>query len=160
MKTSTLIGILLAIVVLGGIGWYARSTKNNQSNGYTTGSNSNTYTGETSSQINTQSKTTTGATTTATSGTSSPVREAAAKKAVLISNFAFNPDTLSVRKGTTVIWTNEDTAPHTVTGTNGGPVSGTLSKGQNFSYTFNTAGTFSYYCKIHPQMKGVVKVTE
>ena len=81
---------------------------------------------------------------------------------VEIKGFAFNPGAITVAKGTTVTWTNEDSAPHTVTTTNA-PVdfdSGRMSKGDTFSQTFDAAGTYEYYCSIHPNMKGKVIVTE
>lgn len=77
--------------------------------------------------------------------------------AIDIMDFAFNPDTITVAKGTTVTWTNKDSAQHTVTGT--AFTSGTLNQGQSYSYTFNEAGTFEYYCKFHPSMLGKVIVT-
>jgi plastocyanin len=82
------------------------------------------------------------------------------RSSVLIQNFAFAATTLTVKKGTVVTWTNNDTAPHTVTGDNGGPSSGNLSKGQSYSYTFDTVGVFPYHCTIHSNMKGTVIVTE
>ncbi len=88
-----------------------------------------------------------------TTATTSP--EATAT--VEIKGFAFNPDTLTIQKGTTVTWTNKDSAPHTVTGDTFG--SETLSQGQAFGYTFNEAGTFEYQCHIHPGMRGKVIVT-
>jgi hypothetical protein len=63
--------------------------------------------------------------------------------------------------GTKVTWTNEDTAPHTVT-IQSGPVtfgSPTLQKGDSFTYTFTTAGTYTYYCAVHPTMTASVVVT-
>ncbi len=83
-----------------------------------------------------------------------------AANTVEIKGFAFNPATITVSKGTTVTWTNEDSAPHTVTTTNA-PVafdSGRMSKGEQFSQTFDAAGTYEYYCSIHPNMKGKVIV--
>ncbi len=76
---------------------------------------------------------------------------------VEIKGFAFNPESITVSKGTSITWTNRDSAPHTVTGTAFG--SETLNQDQSFSYTFNEAGTFEYACKIHPNMKGKVIVT-
>ncbi|GHB85304.1 plastocyanin [Streptomyces umbrinus] len=67
---------------------------------------------------------------------------------------------LVVKVGETVQWTNHDTAPHTVT-TAKGPKkfdSGTLEKGDSWSYTFTTAGTYEYYCAVHPDMVASVKV--
>jgi amicyanin len=85
---------------------------------------------------------------------------AASAYQIAIQNYAFSPASLTVQVGDTVTWTNEDSAPHTVTVTSG-PVkfdSGTLQKGQSYSYTFGTAGTYSYYCAVHPDMTGKVVV--
>jgi amicyanin len=78
---------------------------------------------------------------------------------VTIRGFAFNPATLTVKVGTTVTWTNEDAAPHTVTSVTGSELgSSTLSTGQSYSHTFSTAGDFDYYCTIHPSMKAKIIV--
>jgi plastocyanin len=85
---------------------------------------------------------------------------AASSKSVMIMNYAFSPATLTVKVGDTVTWTNMDSAPHTVTVTSG-PVkfnSGNLAQGQSFTYTFTEAGTYSYYCAVHPDMKASVTV--
>lgn len=74
-----------------------------------------------------------------------------------IVDFSFNPDTITVTKGTTVTWTNKDSASHTVKGT--AFTSETLNQGQSYSYTFNEAGTFEYQCGIHPSMRAKVIVT-
>jgi plastocyanin len=86
---------------------------------------------------------------------------AATTKTVAIENYAFSPATLTINVGDTVTWTNMDTAPHTVT-VSSGPVkfsSGNLAKGQSFTYTFTKAGTYSYYCAVHPDMVAKVVVT-
>ena len=75
-----------------------------------------------------------------------------------ISGFAFNPDTLTVLSGTTVIWTNLDGPPHTVTTKETGYDSGWLSTGDIFSYTFDENSTYEYYCTIHPFMKATIIV--
>lgn len=77
-----------------------------------------------------------------------------------IVGFAFNPNKLTVKAGTKVIWTNNDGAPHTVTADGGAFSSPTLSQGQTFSFTFTTPGTYSYKCAIHPSMTAVVVVTQ
>jgi plastocyanin len=82
-----------------------------------------------------------------------------ATNAVEIKNFAFNPDVITIAKGTTVTWTNEDSVQHTVTGIGNDINSQTLSQGQKYSFTFNEAGTFEYQCHIHPSMRGKVIVT-
>ena len=89
-------------------------------------------------------------------GSSTP---AAAAVSVTIRDFAFSPATISVPVGTTVTWTNEDSAPHTATSTSGVWDSGTLETGGSFSFTFDTPGSFSYFCAIHPSMRGTVVVT-
>lgn len=75
-----------------------------------------------------------------------------------IQGYAFNPSTITIPAGTTVIWTQMDSTDHTVTGS--GFDSGTLSQGQTFRRTFYDAGTYSYSCSIHPTMIGTVIVTE
>jgi len=75
---------------------------------------------------------------------------------VSIVNFAFSPNSLNINKGDTVIWTNNDGAPHKIAGDNIN--SSVMSKGQTFSQTFNIAGSINYYCSIHPAMKGVINV--
>jgi plastocyanin len=78
---------------------------------------------------------------------------------VSIKGFAFNPSTLTVPVGTTVTWTNDDSTSHTVTSDSGSELSsGSISPGQTYSHTFNTAGTFDYHCRIHTSMKGNVIV--
>ncbi len=77
-----------------------------------------------------------------------------------IKGFAFNPTTITISKGTTVTWTNRDSAPHTITSISGAFDSGSLSQGQTYSHTFNEAGTFEYSCTIHPSIPhGKVIVT-
>lgn len=75
---------------------------------------------------------------------------------VSIKNFAFDQATVNINKGDTVTWTNNDSVPHRILGD--GFQSEVLSSGQSYSFTFNTAGTFSYICSIHPYMKGSVVV--
>ena len=79
---------------------------------------------------------------------------------VTISNFAFHPAAVTVKAGSTVTWTQEDTDVHTVhVGGAGGFTSPTLQKGQTFSHTFKSPGTYAYICSIHPFMHGTVIVT-
>ncbi|GAA3433822.1 plastocyanin/azurin family copper-binding protein [Kutzneria kofuensis] len=89
----------------------------------------------------------------------SPAAETSAI-AVEIKNYAFSRPASRCSPGATVTWTNEDTAPHTVT-VSSGPVDlrvADLQQGQTFSYTFTKAGTYSYYCAVHPDMKASVTV--
>lgn len=76
---------------------------------------------------------------------------------VKIQNFAFNPATVEITKGDTVTWTNEDSAPHTVTVKDDFD-SGKLAKGESYSYKFDEVKEVDYICSFHPSMKGKVIV--
>ena len=77
-----------------------------------------------------------------------------------IQNFAFSPSTINIKAGDTVVWTNQDSVQHTVTSDSGSELnSGFLSKGQPYSHTFNTPGTYNYHCTPHPNMKAKVIVS-
>jgi len=78
---------------------------------------------------------------------------------VAISGFAFAPASITVKVGTTITWTNHDSAPHTVTADDGSFTSGSLATGATFSQTFAKAGTYPYHCNFHSSMKGAVTVT-
>ncbi len=82
--------------------------------------------------------------------------QVAEKNVVTIQDFKFKPAEITIQKGETITWINEDSTPHTVTGT--GINSGSLNKGQSFKQTFNDAGTFNYNCTTHPYMKGKITV--
>lgn len=90
----------------------------------------------------------------------SPTPSPAAQISVSIANFAFAPAPLTVKKGTKVTWTNQDSVGHTATGDSDGPASSLLNQGGSYSFTFDTVGTFPYHCSPHPFMKGTVTVTE
>lgn len=83
---------------------------------------------------------------------------APAAAAVQIDNFTFKSQTLSVKPGTTVTWTNADDIPHTVTSNNGVFKSKVLDTGEKFSFTFAKAGQFGYFCSLHPHMTGTIVV--
>jgi plastocyanin len=79
--------------------------------------------------------------------------------AVTIQGFAFHPSTLTVKAGTKVTFTNEDSAPHTATSQGGTTLdSGDLAKGQTYTVTMSTPGTYHYICNIHQYMKGTIIV--
>ena len=75
-----------------------------------------------------------------------------------LGNRAYTPDEVTVAVGTTVIWTNTDSISHTSTSDANGWNSGTVAPGGNFSFAFQTTGTFPYHCAIHPGMVGTVVV--
>ena len=78
---------------------------------------------------------------------------------VVISDFAFAPNSITIAPGDTVTWTNSDGTTHTVTGNNGSWGSGNMANGQIYTHQFNETGDFTYHCAIHPSMTGVVHVT-
>lgn len=82
----------------------------------------------------------------------------AAAADVKIDNFAFGPPTLTVAVGTSVTWTNRDDIPHTVVSTDGLFKSKARDTDETFSYKFEKAGTYPYYCSLHPKMTGQVVV--
>ena len=77
---------------------------------------------------------------------------------VKIDNFTFGPETLTVPVNSTVTWTNKDDIPHTVVATDGTFKSRALDTDQSFSFKFERAGTYSYYCSVHPKMVGKITV--
>jgi plastocyanin len=80
---------------------------------------------------------------------------------VALRNYSYNPDTLRVKPGTVVTWVNCEPAtvdPHTSIATGGEWNSGYLAPGTSYSWTFQNAGTYNYFCEPHPFMKGVVIV--
>jgi plastocyanin len=73
-------------------------------------------------------------------------------------NFTYAPDPLKVPVGTTVRWVNYDDDPHNVVAEDKSFKSKLLDKNQDYSYTFNKKGTFTYICSIHPKMVGKVVI--
>ena len=81
------------------------------------------------------------------------------KYQIKIDNFSFAPATLTVPVGTTVTWVNQDDIPHNIRSSEGNILkSPVMDTDQKFSYTFTKAGTYPYYCGIHPKMTGKVIV--
>ena len=75
-------------------------------------------------------------------------------------NTAYQPNEIEVAVSTTVTWINQDSFGHTVTSESGKFDSGNIGSGEEYSYTFNDAGTFDYSCTIHPSMQGTVVVVK
>jgi plastocyanin len=75
---------------------------------------------------------------------------------VMITSFSFQPATITVAKGATVTWTNQDPVTHTITSTDFD--SGSVEQGKTYSRVFDKAGTYEYHCAIHPSMKGTIIV--
>lgn len=89
-----------------------------------------------------------------------PSGEASKSEKVDIVEFTYQPDPVVIQAGGKVIWQNQDTAPHTATADDGSFDTGTIEKGKIGSETFKEAGTFTYFCEIHPTMHGTVEVVE
>ena len=84
---------------------------------------------------------------------------AAQATAVSIDNFTFGPQTLTVKAGTTVTWTNKDDIPHGIASANNAfTKSRALDTDDSYSFTFTTPGTYQYFCYIHPHMVGTIVV--
>jgi plastocyanin len=87
-----------------------------------------------------------------------PSGDAVRSAKVEIVDFAYDPDPVTVEEGGKVIWQNEDSAPHTATADDGSFDTGTLEEGKLKSENFKEAGTFTYFCSVHPYMHGTVEV--
>jgi len=90
--------------------------------------------------------------------TSGQVVTEGSKIDIAIASFQFSPSDITVHVGTTITWTNNDSATHTVTANDGSFSSGALGKGGTYSYTFTKEGIFAYICENHTSMKASVTV--
>ena len=94
----------------------------------------------------------------ATARTEAAGGPAAAPAEVKIDNFSFTPATITIAAGTQVTWTNRDDIPHTVVSDDHSIKSKALDTDEKFTFTFTKPGTYSYFCSLHPKMKGTVVV--
>jgi len=93
-----------------------------------------------------------------TNGTSNGNTTGNQTPAVSIENFTFNPAVLTVKVGTTVIWTNNDTVDHNIKSADfNSPL---MKKGETYEFKFDKAGTYDYSCGIHPTMTGQIIVVD
>jgi len=92
---------------------------------------------------------------------------AMASESVSIVDFSFNPSSLTISAGTTVVWTNNGQQPHSATANDGSfdsspgcpnNVNECIQPGESYSHTFSSAGSFPYHCKVHPTMTGTIQV--
>ncbi len=137
-----MIGIIAAVIVVGAVALFAIS--GNKDNGEMADMNMSQDTSQDSSQ-------------------DSNMQASPSENEVFIQNFAFGPEKLIIKKGTTVKWTNKDDARHDITPDNPSEsfkASELLAQGESYEFTFNTVGTYSYNCSPHPYMKAMVEVTE
>lgn len=94
------------------------------------------------------------------SGSSTPTTVTGESASISISNFSFDPSSIIISSGTTVTWTNNDSAAHNVTKT-AGPVSfssNNMSQNDKYSFKFTNVGTYEYKCDFHTSMTGKVTV--
>jgi amicyanin len=96
----------------------------------------------------------------ATAAKPTATKPAPAEQKIHIDNFTFDPAEVTVAVGTKVTWVNRDDVPHTATSTAKPKVfdSKTLDTDQTFSFVFDKAGTYEYFCAVHPKMTGKVIV--
>jgi len=78
--------------------------------------------------------------------------------AVTIQNYAFAPQSLTVKAGTRVTWTNRDSTAHTATADQGSLDTGTINPGQSKMFEFSHPGTYAYHCAFHAFMTGTITV--
>jgi plastocyanin len=132
-------GIIIALFILGGVGGYLLSRSNTPKT--IISSSASTSITQSSEPTNTK-----------------PV----AINAISIQGFAFSPSAITVIKGATVTWTNNDSMAHTVTETDSltGPNSSDVQPGNTYAFTFVTVGTYHYHCSIHGYMTSTVMVTD
>ena len=89
--------------------------------------------------------------------TPTPTTASSSGNSVSIRNFSFTPNSLTVKVGTKVTWTNHDSVTHTVTA-NQGAFNAPVLPGSSVSFTFTKAGTYAYHCMIHPSMMATIVV--
>ncbi len=137
MKSSKglIIGIVIAVIVLAGGLVLAMSGK---------------------------SKTADSAANNTSKSSASDTSKAVATDTIAIKDYLYSPAVASVKVGTKVTWTNKDSVHHSVTAdtkSSNAPDGGLFGLDETFSYTFQTAGTYTYHCIAHPEMHGSVVVT-
>jgi amicyanin len=158
-KKSIIVLSAIVVVLAGGAFVYVGSTKHKDDTDKTTAANTSTQP-NTTTPGEMQMPAEDNSSKTNNSGDNA---QASTTNQVTISNYAFSPATITVKAGTKVTWTNQDSVQHTVTMDDSdaaGPKSELLSKGDSYSYTFTKAGTYEYHCTPHTYMKAKVVVTE
>ena len=89
-----------------------------------------------------------------------PEAQAETAPSVHIDNFTFTPQEITITRGTTLTWVNDDDIPHAIAATNKAFRSKAMDTEQEFSFTFTEPGTYEYFCSLHPHMQGKVIVKE
>jgi plastocyanin len=133
MNNKIILGVIIGVLVIVGIAYFL-----NKGNSY---------------QQNMPSQTQTQTNTNPATGSS-----VMAKNAVSIQNMAFSPATMTVKVGDKVTWTNQDSVGHSATADDSSFDTGVIEQGQSGSSTFAKAGTYTYHCSVHPNMKATIIV--
>jgi plastocyanin len=150
MKTGVIAVIVLVavLVIAGGIFLFSNTYQAPENNEENLGDTAGTGTPETPS-----------GTIDNTTNIETPSGVSAQTYNIEISSSAFNPSSLTINAGDTVIWTNQDSFSHTVTSDSGSELkSSSFSSGGTYNHIFTTAGTYDYHCAIHTMMKGTIIV--
>jgi len=138
---------VVIIVIIAVAAWLIYGGKNSNNNSSLYGSNNNA--GSSSNQTPTNNSANNSASTDQTQSTNK----------VTIANMAFSPSQITVNKGDTVTWTNNDSTAHTVTSDTGSELnSGDIQPGSTYSHTFSQTGSYQYHCSIHPYMRATIVV--
>ncbi len=162
MNNKISIYVLIAVIIISGALYFIKPSEvQKESGGQTSVDQAETLTKEQTQNSQTEKSPINTTPVVNTETEPAPTTEIVEAKTYKVSivNFAFNPKSLIINKGDTVVWTNNDSAPHDVVGNNlSGLKSPVMSRGGTFSFTFNTAGAFDYICSIHPSMKAQIIV--
>jgi amicyanin len=156
---KTIAGVIITVIAIAGVIGVVVVANKKDGNPTTANSSSGDHSNMGMTQPATNSQPSNNSANNAPSGSTPAV----SASSVEIQNFAFNPGKITVKKGTKVTWTNQDSVKHNVapdSASDNFKGSDLLAKGESYSYTFNTAGTYTYHCSPHPYMKGTVEVTE
>lgn len=162
LLTTAIIGVA---VVAGAIGLTVHAKQNKAGAPYQTdGQHANDKPASPASDAKGGSSNGTGATSSTGQSNTENVAPASngAAQNITIKDMAFSPKDITVKAGTTVTWTNEDSMAHAIAETDQltGPHSPQLKTGQSYTYTFTKPGTYHYNCPIHPSMVATVTVTQ
>jgi plastocyanin len=89
---------------------------------------------------------------------SAPAADAPDANRIVVKDFMFTPNSLTIKAGSSVTWSNQDDEPHTVVSDAGLFRSGAMDTNESFSYKFDSPGTYHFTCSIHPRMVGTIVV--
>lgn len=149
--SKTLVGVIVAIIALGALGGIYITNKPDKSNQTTHQGGHSADNMEMSEMATDQQPT----------QASDQVQSGTVE--MDIAGSAYQKSDITIKKGATVVWTNQDSIQHDVTPDEESPAfegSELLNNGQSYSFTFNTVGTYTYHCTPHPFMTGKVTVVE